>query len=111
MAKVIFNHLATNAVAESAGTMPSREADPNVKKVLEEINITVSEPMIPKKVDDEMLKNADLIVSFGCLISSMFPKEKFQEWHISDPQTIEEFRAVRDELISKIKTLIRESNF
>jgi protein-tyrosine-phosphatase len=53
-----------------------------------------------------MLENADLIISFGCLIPSAFPREKFQEWQIKAPTTLEEFRAVRDELTEKIKNLI-----
>ncbi|MDZ7726236.1 MAG: hypothetical protein U5L75_01500 [Candidatus Campbellbacteria bacterium] len=34
--------------------------------------------------------------------------EKFEEWAIADPQTDEELRATRDELVEKIKTLIGE---
>jgi arsenate reductase len=111
MAEAIFNHFAKNAIAESAGTMPAKEVDPRVKEVLEEIDIAVSERITPKKITDEMLKSADLIISFGCLVPSMFPKEKFQEWQVSDPQTIEEFRTVRDELVNKIKLLIAQNGF
>jgi len=111
MAEAIFNYFAKNAVAESGGTMPAKEIDPKVKEALKEIDIAISDDIVPKKVSDEMLANADLIISFGCLVAAMFPKEKFEEWQVSDPQTIEEFRAVRDDLVVRIKTLIQDRNF
>lgn len=106
MSEAIFNHFATNAVAESGGAYPADVIDPFTKQALEEIGIK-SDNLYPKKFTPEMLKNADLIVSFGCLVKSQFPPEKFQEWHLEDPQTIEEFRQARDLLVDKIKNLIK----
>jgi len=111
MAEAIFNHFAKNAVAKSAGTMPAQEVDPKVKEALAEIGIAISDDIAPKKVNNEMLANANLIISFGCLVAALFPKEKFEEWQVSDPQTTEEFRTVRDDLVARIKTLIQERNF
>lgn len=111
MAAAIFNHLATNATAESAGTMPADAPDPLVAEALAEIGIVPKTPLVPRRVTNEMLQNADLIVSFGCLASEMFPPEKFIEWEVMVPQTIEEYRLVRDELVEKIKALIVERGF
>ena len=61
-------------------------------------------------MNDELLGNAHLVVSFGCLVSAMFPKEKFEEWQVPDPQTIEEFGSVKDNLVARINVLIRERN-
>jgi arsenate reductase len=107
MAEAIFNSLSKNTKAVSAGTMPAQEVDPLTIQVLKEVGIT-TDSLKPKTVTDEMLKEANLIVSFGCLVPSMFPKDKFQEWHIQDPTTIEEFRTVRDELTEKIKNLLQK---
>jgi protein-tyrosine-phosphatase len=111
MAAAIFNHFATNATAESAGTMPAEKPDPRVADVLAEIGIVPKTPLVPRKVTDEMLRNADLIVSFDCLAPQMFPREKFIEWEVMVPQTLEEYRLVRDELVEKIKALIAERGF
>jgi protein-tyrosine-phosphatase len=111
MAEAIFNHFAKKAYAISAGTMPANEADPRVKEVLQEIGITVRGLMLPKKVTDKMLQGVEHIVSFGCLVPSMFPPEKFEEWQIPDPQTDAELRAVRDQLVEKIKDLIQTHDF
>jgi len=91
--------------------MPANEVDPRIKEVLQEIGIPVRGLMLPQKVTDKMLQGAERIVSFGCLVPSMFPPEKFEEWQIPDPQTDEELRAVRDELVEKIKDLIQAHNF
>ncbi|MEX2054462.1 MAG: low molecular weight phosphatase family protein [Candidatus Colwellbacteria bacterium] len=111
MAEVIFNHFAINAVAISAGTIPANEVEPRLRATLEEIGIIVPESLTPKKVTDEMLASVDHIVSFGCLVPSMFPPEKFEEWSIANPETDEELRTTRDELVKKIKTLILEKSF
>lgn len=110
MAEAIFNHFATKAVAKSAGTMPASEVEQRLRAILEEIGIAISESLTPKKITDEMLARADHIISFGCLVPSMFPPDKFEEWAIADPQTDEELCATRDKLVDKIKTLIREKN-
>ncbi|MEX2144840.1 MAG: low molecular weight phosphatase family protein, partial [Candidatus Spechtbacterales bacterium] len=83
IAEAIFNHLAKNAKAESAGTIPADSVDPMVAEVLKERGIPFN-PRIPQKITDKMLENVDFIVSFGCLVPSMFPKDKFEEWIIQD---------------------------
>jgi protein-tyrosine-phosphatase len=110
IAEAIFNHFATQARAISAGTMPAGEADPRIPAILQEIGIAAPEPMHPQKITDETLQSADMIVSFGCLVPSMFPPEKFEEWRVPDPETDEELRSVRDYLVERIKTFIRRHN-
>jgi len=105
LAEVIFNYYAKNAQAQSGGTNPVNAVDDRVRQVLEEMGIE-HEELKSKRVKKEDLDSADLIVSFGCLAPSMFPANKFLEWHIDDPQTIEDFRKVRDQLKEKIAGLI-----
>jgi protein-tyrosine-phosphatase len=105
MAEAIFNHFSTTAIAESGGVYPADSIDPLTLQVLEEIGIS-HKGLHPKKFTKENLDNADLIVSFGCLVKSQFPSEKFQEWHVEDPQNLQQFRDARDILVKKIKALI-----
>lgn len=109
LAEAIFNHLAKHAVAESGGACPAETVDPLVSEVLAEIGIK-PQGLYTKKVTPEMLEQADLIVSFGCLVKSQFPAEKFEEWHIEDPKNLEQFRQVRGQLVDKIKVLIKTRN-
>jgi len=107
LAEAIFNHLSHNAYAISGGTFPSKSVDPMTIQVLHEIGINTGH-IKPKSLKDEDLDDADLIISFGCLIATLFPKEKFQEWKIKDPQTIEEFRDTRDEITRRVRKLLSE---
>ena len=111
MAEAIFNHLAKNAVAESAGTDPADEVDPRVSKALKEARIIFPEDARPKDVTNEMMDNADLVVSFGCLVPSLFSEDKFEEWDIFVSKIDKEFHSLRDQLITKIEQLIRERRF
>jgi arsenate reductase len=106
LAEAIFNHLSDGPVATSAGTFPATDIDPLTFQVLKEVGID-GQKLSTKLLDDDTLNGADLIVSFGCLVPSQFPADKFQEWHIEDPETIEQFRAVRDILTSKIQILLQ----
>jgi len=107
LAEAIFNHLSHNAYAISGGTFPSKSVDPMTIQVLHEIGINTGH-IKPKSLKDEDLDDADLIISFGCLIATLFPKEKLQEWKIKDPQTIEEFRDTRDEITRRVRKLLSE---
>jgi arsenate reductase len=107
MAEAIFNNLSKSAQATSAGTSPAKEIDPLTIQVLNEIDIK-PKILAPKLLENSDLDSADIIVSFGCLVPGMFPKDKFREWLVDDPKTIEEYRKVRDEIREKVKTLISE---
>ncbi len=111
MAEAIFNHLAKNSVAESRGTDPADDIHPGVRKVLKEAGIALSPEASPRDVSNEMMDEADLVVSFGCLVPSLFPEDKFEEWDISAPHTDEGFYALKDELIVRIERLIRKRGF
>lgn len=105
MAEAIFNSLSKSDQATSAGTSPAKEVDLLTIQVLREIGINPKNPK-PKLLQDSDLGTAGIIISFGCLVPSMFSKGKFQEWEIEDPKTIEEFREVRDQITKKVKELI-----
>lgn len=115
MAEAIFNHLAKegglSARATSAGTIPAEEADPRVAKILNKHNIEYAEH-IPQKLNNEMLEEAEYIISFGCLIPDMFPEEKFEEWLVEDPHTPEEyesaFRTIQQHVVVLQERLYRQ---
>jgi protein-tyrosine-phosphatase len=107
LAEVIFNHLARQSQAISGGTFPAHKIDPLTIKSLEEIGLPTKN-LHPKQLNDSDLNSADIIVSFGCLNPYLFPKDKFQEWRIKDPETIEEFRQTRDNITGRIKKLLKQ---
>lgn len=101
--------------ASSAGTMPSKKINPSVVQVMKEKGIDVSEN-IPKILNTEMINNATLVVTMGCSVAEACPKpmlaemqKKLVDWSLPDPKgrSLEEVRAIRDEIEMRIKELLR----
>lgn len=116
MAEAIFNQLAKEmkleARATSAGTMPSDKIDPNIARVLEEIGVRV-EDRRPRSLNNNMIAEADAIVTMGCLSKEVCPSvfiDKTIDWNIEDPKgkPIEKVREIRDEVRAKVEELIRQ---
>jgi protein-tyrosine-phosphatase len=114
MAESIFNELARKkglkVRAVSAGTMPSKDIDPNVVKVLDEICIRI-ENQKPKSLTNEMIVQADKIVTMGCMSKEVCPSvfiDRTEDWDIEDPKgrTIEKVREIRDAIKAKVETLV-----
>jgi arsenate reductase len=114
MAESIFNELARKrglkARAISAGTMPGNDIDLNVVKVLEEIGIRI-ENQKPKALTDEMIVQADKIVTMGCISREACPSvhiDRAEDWNIEDPKgkTVEKVREIRDVIKAKVEALV-----
>lgn len=94
----------------SAGSNPSEKINPIVVEALKEINIDISDKK-PKKLTKEMLLEADLAVTMGCGEDAcpIVPNE-LRDWQIEDPhgRSLEEVRKIRDNIINRIKDLIKE---
>jgi len=100
MAEALFNSMAKDARAESAGIKPAREIDKMAVKVMKEIGIDISSKK-PRMLTYDMNKKFDVIVTMGCIDGCpVTPKEKTIEWNIPDPKgkDIEEYRKVRDKI-------------
>ena len=115
MAEALFNELssnyAVNTTASSAGTVPADEVNPSALDVLKELNIDHHSD--PKILSDEMMSEADVIISMGCMSSDFCPITfipKTQDWRIEDPVSypIEKFREVRDVIKEKVDILLQE---
>ena len=115
MAEALFNKLASkynvDAVASSAGTVPADEVNPSALQVLKELNIDHHSD--PKILSNEMMLEADAIISMGCMASDFCPATfipKTQDWNIDDPVShpIEKFREVRDVIKEKVDILLQE---
>ena len=115
MAEALFNELSSNyavdATASSAGTVPADEVNPSALEVLKELNIDHHSD--PKILSDEMMSEADVIISMGCMASDFCPVTfipKTQDWSIDDPaeHSIEKFRQVRNVIKEKVDILLQE---
>ena len=96
--------------AESAGTIPSKEVDSVVEKVMEEIGIDISGNR-PRLITQDMVDSADQVITMGCSIDEACPANFIvaEDWGLDDPKDkdIDEVRRIRDEIRVKVCELLK----
>jgi protein-tyrosine-phosphatase len=95
--------------AESAGVSPATAVNPNVRGLLSEVGITLTE-RTPRVVTPELVKSASRVVTFGCLDRCPIgAEEKGEDWPLpgATGKTMDELREIRDGLSKRIDDLIR----
>ena len=100
----------------SAGTIPAEKVNPIVIQVMQERGIAL--PGKPKMLTQEMVKEADLVVTMGCSVQEVCPKpmieqmeKKLVDWHIEDPKekSIGEVRKIAAEIQDRILELLKKN--
>jgi len=106
-------------LAESAGTAPGTDLNPQVVSAMEEIGYDMS-GHLPKVMTSEMIKSADKVITMGCGVdlddlgneTAVCPAVfvESEDWGLEDPkgQPIEKVREIRDEIKQRIERLIEE---
>lgn len=110
MAAAFFNRYAdpSKAHAISAGTKPGDRVHPEVVAVMNEVGIDLTSAT-PQKLTQEFAQDANLLITMGCGDECPFvPGLKRDDWPLSDPkgQSIEQVRAIRDEIEKRVKILV-----
>jgi len=111
MAAAFFNQLADNekATAISAGTEPGTRVHAEVLAVMQEVGIDLSNAK-PQKLTEELAREAQLLITMGCGDKCPYvPGLKRDDWPLPDPKgrPMDEVRAVRDEIRSRVLELVR----
>lgn len=112
MAQGLFNTLAKNARAESAGTEPSGKINPIAVEVMKERGIDISSQH-SKKLTPMLVNEDDRVITMGCIDECPYtPPEKTIKWDIPDPKGKDKkfFVEVRDLLEQKITQLLKDGN-
>lgn len=94
--------------AESAGVSPAKAVNPNVRRLLKEVGISMRE-RIPRVVTPDLVADASRVVTFGCLDRCPIGAEgKGEDWPLpgASGKKYEELREIRDELSRRIDDLI-----
>jgi arsenate reductase (thioredoxin) len=103
--------------AVSAGTAPSSKVNPLVVDLMKEKEIDISKN-VPKMLTMEMINKASLVVTMGCSVAEVCPKpilaqmqKKLVDWNLQDPKgkTLDEVRAIRDEIERRVLNLTKSS--
>jgi protein-tyrosine-phosphatase len=105
---------AYGVIALSAGTMPAERVNPMVVEAMKERGIGI--PAKPKMLTQQMISEADLVVTMGCSVQEVCPRplvqqleKKLIDWHIEDPKgkSLDEVRNIRTQIENKVLELLK----
>ncbi|MEN9736574.1 MAG: hypothetical protein RL129_1285, partial [Actinomycetota bacterium] len=94
----------------SAGSAPKDSINPIAVQVMAEEGIDIANNQ-PKVLTTEAVKESDVVVTMGCGDTCpFFPGKRYEDWVLDDPagQDIETVRKIRDEIKTRVKTLLSE---
>ena len=97
---------------QSAGTKPVSQINSIVAQAMKEVGIDISKQK-SKELTDEMIRDSDNVINMGCMDKNFCPTiwvPKVIEWNLEDPKgkSMEEVRAIRDEVEKRVKELVAE---
>jgi len=111
MAAVLTASLSGGQVlVRSAGSAPGKEIHPNVRTVMAEVGLDLSQEF-PKPLTDEAVQAADVVITMGCGDACPFyPGKQYLDWELTDPagQPIEVVRQVRDDIHDRVLGLLAD---
>jgi arsenate reductase (thioredoxin) len=111
MSQALFERIAgSHHDARSAGTEPGDRIHPNVMAVMGEEGIDLS-TRVPQRLTDELGRWADVVITMGCGDACpVIPGKTYIDWELRDPKDlpIEDVRAIRDDIKSRVATLVKD---
>jgi arsenate reductase len=94
----------------SGGSEPAGSLNEVVVEAMAEKGVDISAE-IPQPWADEIVRAADVVVTMGCGDACpVFPGKRYVDWELADPsgQSLEAVRRIRDEIESRVTTLLFE---
>jgi arsenate reductase len=111
MAAALLDDMAGGKIGvRSAGSTPVDRIHPNVVQVMDELGLDLSKEF-PKPLTDDAVRAADVVVTMGCGDACpIYPGKRYEDWELPDPdgKSLDETRAIRDEIRSRVERLIAE---
>lgn len=111
MAAGYLRHLAGEGIeVRSAGSVPADQINPVAVEAMAEEGIDITAEQ-PKVLTDEAVQDSDVVITMGCGDSCpFFPGRRYEDWELADPagQGIEAVRPIRDDIKTRIQTLVNE---
>ena len=111
IASAVLRHLAGDLVhVRTAGSAPASVVHPSIVEILDEIGVPVAAEF-PKPLTDEVVQAADYVITMGCGDACpIYPGRRYMDWELDDPigLDVEEMRRVRDEIVTRVRSLLHE---
>jgi arsenate reductase len=111
MAETLFRRLAGGEHdTRSAGSSPAAHVHPEVVDVIRELGVDLAD-RVPHRLERADAEWADVVVTMGCGDACPYiPGKRYLDWELDDPagKSLDETRAIRDEIASRIESLLPE---
>jgi len=111
MAEALFERAANGRhEARSAGTQPAGAVHPEVVEAMRELGIEL-EGRVPRRLARDDAEWADVVVTMGCGDACPYvPGKRYVDWELPDPagQGLQAVRRIRDEVESRVRSLVDE---
>jgi protein-tyrosine-phosphatase len=94
----------------SGGSEPGDQINPIAIQAMAEEGIDISEA-VPQLMTTDQVRESDVVITMGCGdVCPIFPGKRYEDWELNDPKgkPIEEVRAIRDDIRSRVKHLLAE---
>ena len=103
---------AGRVTVRSAGSEPASAIHPNVVRAMAEMGVDLASEL-PKRITDDAVRASDVVVTMGCGDACpVHPGKRYVDWEVTDPagKTLEEVRAIRDDIDARVRALVSELN-
>jgi arsenate reductase (thioredoxin) len=111
MAAAFLTHLSQGQVeVRSAGSDPAGHVNPAAVQAMAEVGIDIAAEK-PKLLTDQAVRESDVVITMGCGDTCPFyPGKRYEDWLLEDPagKGVDSVRPIRDEIRSRVETLIAE---
>jgi protein-tyrosine-phosphatase len=111
MAAGLLDKLGAGRVhVRSAGSEPADRLNPNAVAAMAEVGVNL-EREFPKPLTDEVVREADVVITMGCGDACpIYPGKRYEDWELDDPagRDLEEVRGIRDEIAGRVRKLLSE---
>ena len=111
MAAALLEQKAKGRVeVRSAGSEPADQLNPAVVQAMDELDIDIATET-PKKLEDGMVREADVVITMGCGDACpIYPGKRYEDWDLEDPsgKDLETVRQIRDQIEARVDALLGE---
>jgi len=94
----------------SARSEPADQLNPAVAEAMGERDIDIATER-PKKLEDDMVHEADVVITMGCGDACpIYPGKRYEDWELDDPAAtdLDGVRRIRDEIAARVRRLVDE---
>ena len=107
-AALLERHAAGRVRVRSAGSEPAEAVHEGVAEAMAELGIDLR-AAVPKGLEDEAVREADVVVTMGCGDACpVYPGKRYEDWELPDPagKSVDEVRPIRDEIDRRVQGLL-----